>query len=269
MPRVHVDGVGLYYELHGPTGAPAVVLVNGILMNAATSWALQTPALARHFRLLLHDCRGQGQSDHPDAPYSMAAHADDLAGLLDALDIPRAHVGGISYGGEVAQAFALRHPARVQSLFLADTVSEIDPDLRATVEQWRAAAMAGDADRFFDVTLPWNFSPGFIETHQALVADARRRYHQLDLAAVARLCDSFLGVQCTAALGAVDVPACVVTGELDTLKGRAYAERIHAALPRAELHVIPRAGHASCWEQAEAFNTIAIGFLTKAAALTT
>jgi 3-oxoadipate enol-lactonase len=268
MPHVKVRDVALYYELHGPPGAPAVVLNNGILMNAATSWALQVPEWSRHFRVLVYDCRGQGSSDHPDAPCSMASHAGDLAGLLDALDIGRAHVAGISYGGEVAQAFALGHPGRVRSLLLADTVSEVGPELRATVGEWRAAALAGDADRFFEITLPWKFSPAFVAAHAALVDDARRRYRQLDLAAVARLCDSFLGVDFTAALAELRMPACVMVGELDALKGRPYAERLHRALPRSELHLIPGAGHASCWERPEEFNTIAIGFLTKASALT-
>jgi 3-oxoadipate enol-lactonase len=101
------------------------VLNNGILRNAASRWVPQTAALAVSYRVLQYDCRGQGQSDHPASPYSMPQHADDLAALLDALGVRRAHVLGISCGGEVSQAFALRHPERVLSLVLADTVSEI------------------------------------------------------------------------------------------------------------------------------------------------
>ena len=71
--------------------------------------------------------RGQGRSEHPEGPYSMDQHADDLAALLDACGVERAHLVGISYGGEVSQAFVLRHPARVRSLVLTDTVSEVGP----------------------------------------------------------------------------------------------------------------------------------------------
>ena len=263
MPRVAVNDVEIYYEWHGPAGAPVLVLNNGILMNAASSWVRQTTEFARHYRVLQHDCRGQGQSGHPDAPYSMEQHADDLAGLLDALGVATAHVAGISYGGEVAQAFALRHPGRVRGLVLADTVSEVGPELRVVMQAWLAAARAGDADGFFDVTVPWNFSPRFIAANGPLLADARRRYRELDLAAVARLCEAFGGVAFTARLAEITAPTCVIVGADDILKGPAYARRIAGAIRGAELHVIADAGHAVCWERPAEFNTVVLGFLAR------
>jgi 3-oxoadipate enol-lactonase len=131
MPQIEVDGIDLYYELHGANDAPVLVLNNGIIMNAATSWVFQTKALSAHYRLLQYDCRGQGQSDHPEHPYSMEGHADDLAALLEALKIDHAHIAGISYGGEVAQAFVLKYSEKVRSLILIDTVSEVGPGTAA------------------------------------------------------------------------------------------------------------------------------------------
>lgn len=262
MPRVAVAGLGIHYEWHGDESSPVLVLNNGILMTTA-SWGPQLAAFSRAYRVLLYDMRQQGASDHPEGSVSMAQHADDLARLLDVLGVDRAHVLGISYGGEVSQAFALAHPARVRSLVLADTVSEVGPELRATVEAWRGVAARGDAGTFFAMTVPWNFSPGFVARSAALLATARRRYDALDFPAVVRLCDSFQGVDFTARLGAIAVPACVLVGELDLLKGRAYAERIAAHIPGAELHVIPGAGHASSWERPEEFNSIVLGFLAK------
>ena len=263
MATIQTNDMTLYYELHGPAGAPVLVLNNGILMNAAASWAFQTAALARHYRVLQYDCCGQGQSDHPDAPYTMELHAADLAALLDALAIDRAHVAGASYGGEVAQAFALAYPARVRSLLLIDTASELGPELRATAENWLAAARRADAEEFFNATVPWNFSPRFIRDHPALLADARRRYALLDFPAVARLCDCFLGVDFTTRLGEIAAPTCIIVGELDLLKGLAYARILQSGIPHAELHVLPGAGHASPWERPEEFNTVVLGFLAK------
>ena len=76
------NGIRIYYEWHGAESAPVLVLNNGILMNAASSWVYQTSALAAHYRVLQYDCRGQGQSEHPDAPYSMALHAGRLAACI-------------------------------------------------------------------------------------------------------------------------------------------------------------------------------------------
>jgi pimeloyl-ACP methyl ester carboxylesterase len=262
MPHARVAGIDIYYEWHGPASGPVLVLNNGILMTTA-SWGPQLAAFGRAYRVLLYDMRQQGLSSHPDAPVSMWRHADDLALLLDAVGVESAHVLGISYGGEVSQAFALAHPARVRSLVLADTVSEVGPELRATVEAWRRVAATADPDAFFAMTVPWNFSPGFIARNAALLATARSRYETLDFPAVVRLCDAFQGVEFTSRLKALSVPACVLVGEADLLKGRDYAERIAAAIPGAEFHVIPGAGHASCWERPAEFNSIVLGFLAK------
>ena len=261
MPVVQANGIGIYYEWHGPEGAPVLVLNNGILMNAAASWVPQTAAFAALYRVLQYDCRGQGQSGHPAAPYSMAQHADDLASLLDALGVSRAHVLGISYGGEVSQAFALRHRERALSLVLADTVSEVGPELRLAVEGWRAAALSGDADLLYLVTAPWNFSAAFIERHGALLAAARERYRSLDLPAVARLCDAFLDVDFTGGLRLLDIPACILVGDRDLLKGPRYAQILHGAIRGSRYHVLAGAGHASSWEDPAEFNRVVLEFL--------
>jgi 3-oxoadipate enol-lactonase len=232
-------------------------------MNAATSWAFQTKALAAHYRLLQYDCRGQGQSDHPDTPYTMDLHADDLAALLSALGYKRAHLAGISYGGEVIQAFALQYPERTQSLILADTVSEVGEELRITVESWMDAARTCNAEALFHATVPWNFSPAFIAANQRLLADARKRYELLDYAAVMRLCECFLGVCFTRRLSEIKCPTCILVGSLDLLKGPTYAAILKDGIPHAELHILEGAGHASCWERPPEFNTVVLGFLAK------
>ena len=265
MPRVQTGDISLYYEFHGPEGAPVLALNNGILMNAATSWAFQTGALSAHYRVLQYDCRGQGQSDHPPGPYSMAQHAADLAGLFDALGVARAHIAGISYGGEVAQAFALEYPEMVRGLILMDTVSEVREPLRLVVAGWIDALRAGDPQAFFEVTVPWNFSPEFIQANPGLLADAQERYRALDFAAVLRLCECFLEVDFTARLDEIEAPTCIIVGELDRLKGLEYAQTLLRGIPHAELHVLRGAGHATCWERPEEFNTVILGFLAKSA----
>lgn len=262
MPRARVAGIELHYEWHGRDSAPVLVLNNGILMTTA-SWGAQVAAFSRGYRVLLYDMRQQGASSHPDEPVTMARHAEDLALLMDELGVASAHVLGISYGGEVAQAFALAHPQRARSLVLADTVCDIGPELRATIEAWRRVAASADADAFFAITVPWNFSPRFIAAQPALLEAARARYASLDYAAVVRLCDGFETVDFGARLGEIRVPACVMVGEVDLLKGRAYAERLAGGIRGAELHVIAGAGHASCWERPAEFNSIVLGFLAK------
>ena len=263
MSKVHANGIELYYELHGSESAPLLVLNNGIIMNASTSWAFQTKMLAQHYRILQYDCRGQGQSEHPMGPYSMELHADDLAALLTELNYEKAHIAGISYGGEVAQAFGLKYPERTLSLILVDTVSEVGTELRIIVDSWLDSAKTADSNAFFNVTVSWNFSPAFITTNPVLFADAKKRYTQLDYPAIVRLCECFLDVNFTAQLGKIKCPTCLIVGSLDLLKGPAYAAILKNGIPHAELHTLQGAGHASCWERPHEFNTVILGFLAK------
>lgn len=263
MSTIKVNGITMYYELHGEEGGEVLVLNNGIIMNAATSWAFQTKTLAEHFRVLQYDMRGQGQSDHPDEPYSMRQHADDLAGLLDQLGIGAAHIAGISYGGEVAQSFALAYPERTMSLILMDTVSEARAELRIVIESWMDALRLKDPGMFFNATVPWNFSPDFIRNHPALLEDARKRYAALDFEAILRLCEAFLDVNFTSELGKIECPVCIIAGERDILKGPEYAKIIQGQIPGAMLHILPGAGHATCWESADGLNETILNFLRK------
>ena len=262
MPKIHANGIDLYYELHGPEEADVLVLSNGVLMSTA-SWAYQTPVLSRHYRLLLYDCRGMWQSEHPAGPYSMALHAEDLAALLDGLGIERAHIGGISYGAEISMVFALNYPERTRSLVLSSAVSQVDPLLEGMMEGWIAATRAKDPEMLFRVTYPVNFSEAWIAANREALAAAQERYKALDYDAFLELLLSFSQLDVTDELQRVVAPTLVIVGEEDILKPRKYAEIIAREIPDAELAVVPHAGHAVMWERPGIFNSLILGFLAK------
>ena len=263
MPIIEVNSGNMYYEIHGPEDAPVLVLNNGLIMNAATSWIFQTPVLSKHYRLLQYDYFGQGQSDHSIITDWIEGHAEHLAELLEALNIDTAHIAGISYGGEVSQAFVLEYPEKVRSLILIDTVSEVGPELGLVINSWVDALRAEDALAFFHATVPWNFSPDWIAVNDTILEDAKERYELLDFQAIIRLCECFFKVDFTARLSEIQVPTCIMVGELDRIKGISYARILKEVIPHAELHIIDGAGHASCWERPEEFNSIILGFLAK------
>jgi len=262
MPTIKANGIQIYYELHGPPDADVLVLSNGVLMSTA-SWLFQTPVLSKHYRLLLYDCRGMWQSEHPPGPYSMEGHADDLAALLDALGIPKAHIGGISYGAEISMLFALKYPAQTRSLILSSAVSHVDTLLKGWIESWIGATQARDPEMLFHVTYPLNFSEAWIAANQPALDAARERYKALDYDALLALLLSFSRLNVTGDLHKITAPALVLVGEDDILKPRKYAEIIAREIPGAELVIVPHAGHAVCFEQPGVFNTLCLGFLAK------
>jgi pimeloyl-ACP methyl ester carboxylesterase len=144
-----------------------------------------------------------------------------------------------------------------------DTVSEVSSELRLIIQSWVDALKTGDALAFFNATVPWNFSSEFIANNKALLEDAKKRYALLDFPAVIRLCEAFFEVDFTKRLNEIKVPTCIMVGELDLLKGVRYAEILKKNIPHAEYHVLMGAGHASCWERPQEFNSVMLGFLAK------
>ena len=262
MPHLHVHGVNLYYEFQGPEDGELLILNNGVFMNTA-SWAFQRPDLAKRYRLLLYDLRGQGQSEHPAGPYSLEQHGEDLVALMDALQLPKAHLVGTSYGGELNLVMGIRHPERCQSLVIIASVSHSDPLLVAMIERWRIAAQLGDGPQFFRLIYADTYSEAFLLQRPELIPMAEQRYSELDLPAALRLIESFQRFNVTADLGRITVPTCIAAAELDLLKPPRYGELMHRAIKGSEYHLIPGAGHVAVLEKAAEVNTIILGFLAK------
>src|SRR5512133_3903546 len=191
MPYQKVNDIQIYYELHGPENADVIVLSNGIFMSTA-SWGYQVAEFKKHFRVLVYDCRGMWKSDHPAGPYSMEQHADDLAGLLRGLGIEKAHIAGISYGGEISMIFAGKYSKKVRSLIVSSSVSQIDPLLQAIGQSWVGALQTHDGETLFKVTLPYNFSERYIKENQAMIENSAKRYEQMDFDSVSELMAAFM-----------------------------------------------------------------------------
>jgi pimeloyl-ACP methyl ester carboxylesterase len=115
VPTIDRAGVSIHYEARGPANAPPILLSHGY---GATSrmWDGQVAAFADRWRIVLWDMRGHGESGDPRDPalYSHALTVADMAAVLDACDIERAVIGGLSLGGVMSLAFHLAHPERVR-----------------------------------------------------------------------------------------------------------------------------------------------------------
>lgn len=260
MPLIKVNDINLYYELHGPENADVIVLSNGIFMSTA-SWGYQVSEFKKHFRVLVYDCRGMWKSEHPAGPYSMEEHADDLAGLLHALGIEKAHIAGISYGGEISMIFAKKYSEMVRSLIVSSSVSQIDPLLLAVGQSWASAMSTRDAETLFTVTLPYNFSEDYIQANYELLMASAKRYAQMDFDSVSELMAAFIKLNITHDLKKITAPSLVIVGEEDNLKPRKYSEIIAREIPNAELVIIPHAAHAVCLERPGEFNSAVLGFV--------
>src|SRR5436190_12442780 len=100
------DGCRLHYELHGDPDREPLILLEG-LGGDIPGWRRNIPTLAEELFVIAYDFRGNGRSDAPDQPMSMATFVEDTAALLDELGLDSAHLYGQSLGGMAAQELAL------------------------------------------------------------------------------------------------------------------------------------------------------------------
>ncbi len=121
MPTKHVNDIDIWYEFEGD--GPELVLTHGFA-GPTEGWPPIIDALRSRYKLLLYDMRGHGRTTLPDrSTFSMPQFAADLASLMDALGIERAHLGGVSMGGMISAQFACDYPDRMRSLWLCDTTA--------------------------------------------------------------------------------------------------------------------------------------------------
>lgn len=269
MPRAKVsDTIDLEYDVTGDPAAPPLVLVMGFAQQLI-AWDPRFCAKIadRGFKVVRFDNRDVGLSTHlsslgtPDvmrvmmgdrsaAPYAIEDMADDLAGLMTALDLRAAHIVGASMGGFVVQETAIRHPDRVLSLASimsttgSRTAAQSKPQALAMLMRPPPTSRAEVLERAPQL---WKVlgSPGFPFDEERLLARAGAawdRSHDAD--GIARQAGAtFTQRDRTADLGKVRVPTVVIHGADDPLVSLSGGEATARAIPGARLVVIPGMGH--------------------------
>lgn len=248
------------YESHGE-GLP-LLLLHGFPLDR-TMFHDQNLGLAPFARVLTFDVPGVGASE--PAPLSMESIADTAAGLLDALGLKRAVVGGVSMGGYAALAFARRHPHRLSGLVLANTRAAADSDTaREGRRETAAAALRDGSDAIARGRMSTILgatarrkNPKLVERVRAMIAGVRPEVIAELAGALGRRLDS------TELLERIAVPTLVVCAEEDELtptgESRAWAVKI----PGVDLVEICKAGHLANMEAPESFNAAVAAFLRK------
>jgi pimeloyl-ACP methyl ester carboxylesterase len=265
MPHTNVDGLTINYDVQGE-GEPLVLIPYTSADHAC--WAFQLPAYTEHYRCIAIDLPGTGESDKPAGPYSTEGHADQIAGLLGAIGIERAHVAGMSFGAAVGMHLAARHPDRVRSLSLHGGWHATDDYLKIVIEQWRT--LAGSLPTVADVVIqgifPWCFTPDMYvqrpEFVDALTDFVRSRPAQPVDAFMAQT-DAVLAHDASGALSAIEAPTLITFGARDAVCSTRFAEPLSSAIAGSELVVFDHLSHAGLHEDPETFNRTTLDFLQR------
>ncbi len=232
MPKITVGDININYEIQG-SGEPLLMIIG--LSVSLLDWGKKcTELLAQHYQLILFDNRDAGLTSQSTRPYSITDMADDAAGLLDALNIPKAHVFGVSMGGAIAQQFALKYPHKLDKLILACTMAG------------GTCSQLGDISGVIDGNLSeLLFTPTFIQNNGRELGEFLSKttpFHskgdaldrQMQAFGTHDTCDILSDIQAT---------TLILTGDKDIAIPRSNSDLLAAKIPNAKLEIIADAAH--------------------------
>jgi 3-oxoadipate enol-lactonase len=240
-----VNGIHIHVAVEGPERGPALVFANSLGTDFRI-WDPLLPHLPAGLRVLRYDKRGHGLSDAPPAPYRMADHVGDLAGLLDVLGVPSAVVIGLSIGGLIAQGLAAAHPERVRGLVLMDTAHKI-----GSAEFWKArieAVQAGGVASIADTVMGIWFSPPFHAAHANDVVGWRNMLSRTPIDGYLGSCMAIRDTDYETEARTIRAPTLFLCGSLDRSTPPETVKATAGLIPGARFVLIEGAGHIPCVE---------------------
>jgi 3-oxoadipate enol-lactonase len=261
---VTVNGHSISYLEAGEGKETSVIFIHGFPFNKR-SWEPQIEALHESYHVIAYDVRGHGDSTEGTVEFSIDLFTLDLIGLMDALEINRAVICGLSMGGYIALHAISKYPDRFSALILSDTQCIADSE---EGKQKRMAAIenikAKGVDLYADESIKKLFAPASHTTHPDQVASIHR---MITKTSVYTLMQTLLALAnraetCTKLAG-INVPCLIMVGAEDPITPPSAAQFMTERIKDAELQIIDHAAHLPNLERANEFNTHLVQFLIR------
>ena len=251
MPKITIGDIDVNYKIQG-SGSP-LLMIMGLSFNLLDWGKKFTDLLAQHYQLILFDNRDAGLTSQSTRPYNIVDMADDAAGLLYALKIPKAHVFGVSMGGAIAQQFALKYPNKLNKLILGCTMA------------------GGACSQFGNISGVMNgnllklmFTSTFIENNlQELEAFIKETtpFHSRN-GALQRQLQSFATHNTCDTLRNIKSSTLIITGDKDLVILPTNSDVIFNQIPDAKLEIIEDAAHGFSYSHADKTAQLIHSFLS-------
>ncbi len=272
-----VQGLRIHCLAAGEGGSPVVLLHGGGIDSASLSWGAALEALAATHRVFAPDLPGYGQSAKPEIQYTTEFYVDFLVHLLEALQLPKASLVGLSLGGAITLGFALEYPDRVDQLVIVDpygimprvawhkfsylfVISPFNELSARFVKKSKRMVRSLLLSTF--ISNPARLSKALVdELYQAMqepgAGKAWTSYQRYEL--------SWNGVRHNylKRLPEIHVPTLFINGEKDTVVPMVYAREAHTQVKNSQLYIMSECKHWPMRDKPEEFNRVVAEFLSK------
>ena len=252
--KVKVNDINMYYEVHGD-GFP-IVMISG-LASHVDWWAPDfLGGMSKKFKAIIFDNRGAGRTDKPDVEYSIKMFADDTVGLMDALNIKKAHVLGASMGGMIAQELVLNYPERVEKLVLCCTHCGGGRNILSSPEVMEILMKGAEGmtpEEGAELMISLIFTEDFIKNNHDVIERTRENIlkepipefsYQRQIAAVMKF-------NAGRRLKKVNTPTLIIQGKMDVLVPLKNAEVLAKLIPGAKSVLLDNTAHAIFYPNTE------------------
>lgn len=263
MPIASVGDIQLNFTIHGE-GREWVVLIGGYASGNWQAWGSHIDTLAKNFRVLAFDNRGIGASDVPRYPYTTKMMASDTARLMQYVGIKRAHLLGKSLGGCIAQWVAIDNPELVGSLVMTSTLARPQQRFSQMVRWWVQSATHIGFERLFPGLLTYFYSAPYYDANIESIQRA-----EIALCKTPRSIEGFVNTGNAAMthdswsrLSEIKCPTLLLCGSDDIITTAAHTREMGAAIPGAEVRIIPDTLHGFLTERPHTFQMIVDFFMT-------
>jgi len=260
--RFQVNHLAVGYTDMGPCEAPVVLLIHGFPLNRFM-WQAQVNALQANYRVVAYDVRGHGTSELGTDPLSIDLLAQDLIDFMDALNLEKVTLCGLSMGGYIAMNAVGRWPERFSALVLCDTQCVADTEAAKAKRMAAIESIQADGvEQYAEASLEHLFAPLSVFTNPKAIDAVERMIVDTPAPAIIATLHALANRNSACeTLGSIELPTLIMVGAEDRITPVAAAQQMHDAIPGSKQRVIPHAAHLSNMENPDAFNLALLDFL--------
>ncbi len=253
MATAHLNGIDLYYEVHG--SGPAIYLISG-LGGSARFWDVTVAALIQDYTVVIHDQRGTDRSSRPEMSYSVDGLAQDVVALMDHLGHTSARFVGHSTGGAICQILATDYPQRVEAMVLYASWSATDDHFRWCFTLRRAVLDGAGVEAYCHGNILFMYPAWYVQQNAAALtieAQNASRLAQPYSVVVGRI-GAILAFDWLDKLSQVRTPTLVLCAADDILTPPYQSQKLADAIAGSRLTILPTGGHSCSRVLADRFN---------------
>ncbi|MGE8077354.1 alpha/beta fold hydrolase [Peribacillus loiseleuriae] len=262
MPTALHGKDSIHYEEKGI--GESLMLIHGVGLDH-TMWEKQVEDLSKHFRVIAYDMVGHGGSEHPPGPYSLSQYVEQLAALMNHLQVEKSHIIGFSMGGMVAQAFALKYKEKMKTLTIVSAVANRTTEQRkAILTRVEAVKVQGPIVSIEPAIQRW-FNHDFLNTQKETVDRIRTRLQTNEPLSYLAAYTLFATAdeELWPKLQQIDLPTLIITGEDDIGSNPEMARQMHEQIAQSEIVIVPNMKHMLPIEGAQFVNDTIRLFIDK------